>query len=62
MQAAAISLPALWLPGDEAGASLLPPAGLTLAPGEHLVVMGRSGAGKSTLLETLAGLHGRGCG
>ena len=31
-------------------------AGLTVAPGEILVLMGRNGAGKSTLLKTLMGL------
>ena len=31
-------------------------AGLAVAPGEILVLMGRNGAGKSTLLKTLMGL------
>lgn len=36
--------------------TLLGPVDLTVAPGEHVLVVGRSGSGKTTLLRAIAGL------
>ncbi|MFA7438727.1 ABC transporter ATP-binding protein/permease, partial [Castellaniella sp.] len=54
----AVHLQGLNLAGRSAGGLLWPQAlGGSLAPGEHLAVMGPSGVGKTALLETLAGLR-----
>ncbi|WIY53614.1 thiol reductant ABC exporter subunit CydD [Devosia sp. YIM 151766] len=52
-----VTLDALTLRTPDRMRAILEQASLTVAPGQHVAILGASGSGKSTLLEAIAGLR-----